>query len=1072
MKRLAIVLLLAEFVFSQASAVEPIRLRQNLDVRLPITDFDYVFTIPESALKPFPGIITSVGIEIDLIHDATQEISLRLRPSNSQEIRLYTPGDSLAPGNGLVRYDLAVSDRLKRELYSLAGRTTLGDWSLVAKNHSPTSTPTIRFWRLIIHWIPSYQIGRFSGVSGSQTLELGVDGYGSFGDLSKLTPQNLGGLYNASGFTFGGPFQTVYQSLLSMNNTPLSSLQLFEGEWREVIDISKESRNRYDSQFQVDGVDVNLHQALIEESNSLLLRQIYEFEVDELLDHPLTVSRFFNAKMPDPSVDPLGLNNFIFTEQGSSSSTEVFTLNQIKKINTPTNYVSVSMFSLTGEPLPVRTGSWFELENAFQINADSLFMPQGWVSNWNDFNEDGLTDTDHPIDAAIGQAIRLPLDKVDSASIVVETRWGIITPSTLLAPASTPTQRPKSSAPVWVSKLPDIHLIYGHESGVILDLDDYLEDTDSEAMQFSIDSDRNLPFTVDSENRLHCNLTAYLPPPGLDSLGAQGFIEVFASDEDNRVSSFARVHVSTRSFNRSITDPILLTGESAEYSLQVFENLTDWQAIAPESVVWSLSESEGGLDAAVDATGHLRLSGGTSSEIQLISVRADFDGNITATPVAPTATPSPLVEPTATIEPTATFVPTESPTPTGVPSITPAPTSTPPPSPMSPTPRPTSPPAPPTVTPTPACSEAFEFVDYPPVSSYLGPIALDRVLRAPGQGDSLIVAHLFDGALAVYDWSEASFEDSSIVEFGFGVRDMTVGHFSANGGLQAAVLNVETRRIEFAELTDSGWQSMSSTIDLTDKTLPLENSDSIEAAIQALGSGDSDGDGIDELHVRLADGFQAYKRIDGLWQLVSEVHINGETRCMEVKDIDSDGDVDWILAARESSRERLLIYQNQDGAPSLRQTIATDIRFSGDFSKQLILEDVTGDGFVDLSALVFSDTVQIYRGTSEGSFVNETIAEPFPPGIVDAVAFADYDRDGVIDLAGLHRGQNGLSVIWSCRESGRYIRSTEVRLTNEAPSNEGFSLIALDADGDGDLDLAVSRSLADQLILIENQSNE
>ena len=181
---------------------------------------------------------------------------------------------------------------------------------------------------------------------------------------------------------------------------------------------------------------------------------------------------------------------------------------------------------------------------------------------------------------------------------------------------------------------------------------------------------------------------------------------------------------------------------------------------------------------------------------------------------------------------------------------------------------------------------------------------------------------------------------------------------------------------------------------------------------------------------------------------------------LRVGDLDGDGDGD-VVAVIESA-DRIEWYENAfgDGSFWVPHPLA-DMPSPSDID----LADVDGDGDLDVfSASESQDLVRWHENldASGGSWTDR----PFP-GTIDrpyAIVGADLDGDLDVDLAVRVLGDQEL--VWYANANGDGSAWTS---TFVAPTPSGFAnLVAADVDGDGDVDLLDSRTVADTINWYEN----
>ena len=188
-------------------------------------------------------------------------------------------------------------------------------------------------------------------------------------------------------------------------------------------------------------------------------------------------------------------------------------------------------------------------------------------------------------------------------------------------------------------------------------------------------------------------------------------------------------------------------------------------------------------------------------------------------------------------------------------------------------------------------------------------------------------------------------------------------------------------------------------------------------------------------------------------------------------DLDGDGRLDIIAA--EAGGNRVSVFHNLATpggltANSFEPAFALIAR--GD-CRSVEAADLDGDGRVDIVGNNFGDrTISLFRNVGTNGVLNAgSFASPVvlaAPGKPNAVAIADLNGDGLPDLAVVENDTGNVTV---------YQNAGGVLSTNTFPAyfdlpcgNTGESIVAVDLDGDGKLDLVVASYNSDDVSIFPN----
>jgi hypothetical protein len=181
-------------------------------------------------------------------------------------------------------------------------------------------------------------------------------------------------------------------------------------------------------------------------------------------------------------------------------------------------------------------------------------------------------------------------------------------------------------------------------------------------------------------------------------------------------------------------------------------------------------------------------------------------------------------------------------------------------------------------------------------------------------------------------------------------------------------------------------------------------------------------------------------------------------------DFDNDGDLDLFVTLGGGDGARLGVKTDQFFRNAGNGTFADVAAAFGAGNakgrgRSPSFADVDGDGRLDLFVKNEGSPNMLLRNTGR-SFANVTLKSGLrmAPGTI--VAWADYDDDGDQDVAIAGSGEDGVDQLW--RNNGMGIFTEVSAAAGLGTSTNGSALAWGDYDGDGDLDLFVTRGHGDQ----------
>ncbi len=207
-----------------------------------------------------------------------------------------------------------------------------------------------------------------------------------------------------------------------------------------------------------------------------------------------------------------------------------------------------------------------------------------------------------------------------------------------------------------------------------------------------------------------------------------------------------------------------------------------------------------------------------------------------------------------------------------------------------------------------------------------------------------------------------------------------------------------------------------------------------------------------------------FENLDGLGTFgppISITTLAAGVQSVFATDIDSDSNPDILSAS--FSDNKIAWYENTDGLGSFGAQQVISSNMNG--AQAAIAVDVDGDTFIDVVAVSFDDDkVSWFKNTDGlGTFGTEVVISNVAAGATDVIAF-DADGDTDIDLAVAVSGDQ--QIVWYENLDGLGTFGGPQLVTNLVDGVQ--ALAAADIDGDGDLDLLSASFQDDDVAWYEN----
>jgi hypothetical protein len=274
-------------------------------------------------------------------------------------------------------------------------------------------------------------------------------------------------------------------------------------------------------------------------------------------------------------------------------------------------------------------------------------------------------------------------------------------------------------------------------------------------------------------------------------------------------------------------------------------------------------------------------------------------------------------------------------------------------------------------------------------------------------------------------------------------NDIKVGDFDGDGRLDIVVLqDLQGKRLRFFHV------SQENHLDLF-RTLELPEMDSYEGQ---MAIGDLNHDNYSDLVLAGGGPFSnrsftyVFGRADGALTLQSSITLADKANDIVVVDIDRDGDQDLVVSFEDTTTPTIhsvRIYKNSGSGvfiPGLR--LPFDYLF---IPGGLVVDDLNGDGRLDIAVTVAAEMVWVAFGRSDGSFEpNRYYSVPFGSFLYSA----DMDHDGSADLVSLSAIVNPFNVAAVLLNNGNGTFNAPIAV----PWSPTF-MVAGDVNGDDRKDL-------------------
>ncbi|NVK63253.1 MAG: VCBS repeat-containing protein [Flavobacteriales bacterium] len=184
---------------------------------------------------------------------------------------------------------------------------------------------------------------------------------------------------------------------------------------------------------------------------------------------------------------------------------------------------------------------------------------------------------------------------------------------------------------------------------------------------------------------------------------------------------------------------------------------------------------------------------------------------------------------------------------------------------------------------------------------------------------------------------------------------------------------------------------------------------------------------------------------------------------MDIGDIDNDGDVDVLFVNNNWSPSNptsdVVWYENLGGGTWSSENVILQNYFTQ--VKDAAFSDTDQDS--DLDVIVAINGIRLYKNDLGVFSADQWLV----PEVTDYIHIMDVDADGADDIVFRLDG-NPMDLLWS-RNTGSNVYSLPIIITDSAQNSYSSKLHSTDIDGDGDLDLFLSREIVGMISWFENE---